>query len=291
MLGARAEGEYDGFYPSVNLRYTISDTLTARASYARSIGRPGLGSILPGTTITDPDVANPTITVNNPELKPWSADSYEVSLEWYVGRNGFLSASAYRKSISNFFASNRQDATEELLADYFLPIDYLGYDIVTQRNIASSVRIDGLELGFRQALTFLPDWARGLQLNGSLTLKKMKGPSAATLQSFGGNTANWGVSFNRSRFSLRFNWSWRGEYRTGGFDANGNADHRAETTLLDMNAEVRLTKRFAAYFSARNLLNEPFELDRHGPTTPDYARIRSFQNTGVFMTFGVKGEF
>lgn len=291
MLGARAEGEYDGFYPSLNLRYTISDTLTARASYARSIGRPGLGSILPGTTITDPDVANPTITVNNPELKPWSADSYEVSLEWYVGRNGFLSASAYRKSISNFFASNRQDATEELLADYFLPIDYLGYDIVTQRNIASSVRIDGLELGFRQALTFLPDWARGLQLNGSLTLKKMKGPSAATLQSFGGNTANWGVSFNRSRFSLRFNWSWRGEYRTGGFDANGNADHRAETTLLDMNAEVRLTKRFAAYFSARNLFNEPFELDRHGPTTPDYARIRSFQNTGVFMTFGVKGEF
>jgi len=168
MLGARAEGDYDGYYPSLNLRYTLTDTLTARAAYARSIGRPGLGSILPGTTITDPDVANPTITVNNPELKPWTADSYEVSLEWYVGRNGFLTASAYRKSISDFFASSRQDATEALLADYFLPIDYLNYDIVTQTNIPSSVRIDGLELGFRQALTFLPDWARGLQLNGSL---------------------------------------------------------------------------------------------------------------------------
>ena len=291
MLGAQAEGDYDGYYPSLNLRYTLTDTLTARASYARSIGRPGLGSILPGTSITDPDVALPTITVNNPELKPWSADSYEVSLEWYVGRNGFLSASAYRKTITNFFASNRQDATEALLADFFLPIDYLNYDIVTQTNIPSSVRIDGLELSFRQGLTFLPHWARGVQVNGSVTLKKMEGPSAATLQSFGGNTANWGVSLNRPRFSVRLNWGWRGEYRTGGFDAAGNADHRAEALLTDMNVEARLTKRVGIYFSARNVFNEPNELDRHGPTTPEYARIRSFQNTGVFMTFGVKGEF
>lgn len=291
MLGARAEGDYDGYYPSLNLRYSLTDTLTARASYARSIGRPGLGNILPGTTITDPDVANPTITVNNPELKPWTADSYEVSLEWYVGRGGFVSASAYRKDIADFFASERQDATEALLADYFLPIDYLGYDIVTRTNIESSVRIDGLEFSFRQPLSFLPRWARGVQANGSLTLKKMQGPSAATLQSFGGNTANWGLSLNRPRFSVRFNWSWRDEFRTGGFDANGNADHRAETLMLDMNAEARITKRTAIYFSARNLTNEPYELDRHGPNTPEYARIRSFQNTGVFMTFGVKGEF
>lgn len=291
LLGARAEGDYDGYYPSVNARYNLTENLIARASYARSIGRPALGSILPGTTITDPDVANPTITVNNPNLKPWSADSYEVALEWYVGRNGFFSASAYRKSIRNFFASTREDATEALLAQYFLPIDYLNYDIVTQNNIASSVRIDGLELGFRQALTFLPHWARGLQLNGSYTLKKMQGPSSATLQSFGGNTANWGVSLTRSRFSLRFNWSWRGEYRTGAFDAAGFADYRAEDLLLDMNAEVRVTKRIAAYFSARNLTNEPNQLDRHGAATPEYARIRSYQNTGVFMTFGIKGEF
>ena len=90
---------------------------------------------------------------------------------------------------------------------------------------------------------------------------------------------------------MRLNWGWRGEYRTGGFDAAGNADHRAEGLLTDMNVEARLTKRVGIYFSARNVFNEPNELDRHGPTTPEYARIRSFQNTGVFMTFGVKGEF
>jgi len=55
------------------------------------------------------------------------------------------SVSAYRKQLSGFFASVRTDATEALLNEYFLPLDYLNYDIVTQTNIDSSVRIDGLE--------------------------------------------------------------------------------------------------------------------------------------------------
>ncbi|MES2696676.1 MAG: TonB-dependent receptor, partial [Verrucomicrobiota bacterium] len=290
-LGARAEGKYHGYYPSVNFRFDITDAWVARASYAKSIGRPALGSILPGTTITDPDVASPTITVNNPGLRPWSADSFEVSLETYYAGNGVASVSAYRKEISGFFASVRTDATEALLNEYFLPLDYLNYDIVTQTNIDSSVRVDGLEFSVRQPLGFLPHWARGLQVNASVSLKKLNGPSAATLQDFGGSGANWGISLNRPRYSVRFNWNYRAEFRTGAIDASGIADYRAEETLLDMNVEARLTKRVGIYFSARNLLNQPNQLDRHGSTTPEYARIRSFQNTGVFMTMGVKGEF
>ena len=291
-LGAKAEGGYSGYYPSLNLRYTISDAWIARASYAKSIGRPGLGSILAGTTITDPDVTNPTITVNNPELKPWKADSFEVSLETYYGHNGMASISAYRKDLTGFFSSVRTDATEALLNQYFLPLDYLTYGVVTQTNIDSGVRIDGLEVSARQPLTFLPNWARGLQVNANVTLKKLSGPSAASLQDFGGSGANWGISLNRPRFSVRFNWSYRAEFRTGAIDANGLADYRTDELLLDMSAEVRLSKRLAAYFSVRNLTNEPgAEIDRHGPSTPGYARIRSLYHTGAFMTVGLKGEF
>ncbi|MBI4624876.1 MAG: TonB-dependent receptor [Verrucomicrobia bacterium] len=290
-LGGKAEGSYSGYYPSLNLRFTINEAWIARASYARSIGRPGLGSILPGTTITDPDVANPTITVSNPELKPWKADSFEVSLETYYGRNGVASVSAYRKELTGFFASVRTDATEALLNEYFLPLDYLNYDVVTQTNIDSGVRIDGLEVSVRQPLTFLPNWARGVQVNANVTLKKLTGPSAATLQDFGGSTANWGISLNRPRFAVRFNWNHRAEFRTGAIDANGLADYRAKETLVDMSAEVRLWKRLGAYFSARNLFDHNNEIDRHGPNTPGYARIRQIYHTGVFMTMGVKGEF
>ena len=91
---------------------------------------------------------------------------------------------------------------------------------------------------------------------------------------------------------MRFNWSYRAEFRTGAIDANGLADYRTDELLLDMSAEVRLSKRLAAYFSVRNLTNEPgAEIDRHGPSTPVYARIRSLYHTGAFMTVGLKGEF
>ena len=290
-LAGRAQGSYDGYYPSVNLRFNVTDDWLVRASYARSIGRPGLGSILPGTTITDPDVALPTITVANPGLRPWTADSFEISLEAYSARGGMASLSAYRKEITNFFTSVRMDATEELLREYALPLDYLNYDLVTQTNLDRGVRVDGLEFSFRQALDFLPPWARGLAVNASVTLKKLQGPSAATLQDFGGSTANWGISLTRSRYALRLNWGHRAEFRTGALDANGLADHRIGETLLDLNAEARVTRRTAVYFSARNLLDSPNRIGRFRADTPGYARIRSYQHTGVFMTFGVKGEF
>jgi len=243
-LAGKAGGKYHGYYPSFNVKFNLTDAWIARASYAKAIGRPALGSILPGTTITDPDVANPLITVNNPALKPWSADSYELSLETYFGANGMASVSAYRKQLTGFFASTRVDATEALLNEFSLPLDYLTYDIVTMNNINQGVTIDRLELSYTQALAFLPNWARGLRVNGSLTLKKLEGPSAATLQDFGGNTANWGIALNRSRYSVRFNWSYRGEFRTGAIGANSLAEYRSKEVLLDMSAEARLTKRF-----------------------------------------------
>lgn len=290
-LAGLAQGRYDGFYPSLNLRYNLTEDWVARASYARSIGRPALGSILPGTTITDPDVASPTITVANPGLRPWSADSFEVSLETYYGRGGVASLSAYRKQISNFFTSVRTDATEELLRQYSLPLDYLNYDVVTQTNMDRGVRVDGLEASLRQPLSFLPHWARGIAVNAAVTLKKLDGPSAASLQDFGGSTANWGVSLTRPRYSVRLNWGHRAEFRTGAIDANGLADYRVKETLLDLNTEVRFTQRLGVYFSARNLLDAPNQIGRYRADSPRYARIRSFQHTGVFMTMGVKGEF
>ena len=85
------------------------------------------------------------------------------------------SISAYRKDLTGFFSSVRTDATEALLNQYFLPLDYLTYGVVTQTNIDSGVRIDGLEVSARQPLTFLPNWARGLQVNANVTLKKLSG--------------------------------------------------------------------------------------------------------------------
>jgi iron complex outermembrane receptor protein len=42
--GTRAQRDYDGLYPSLNASFSVSDQIVVRAAYARTIGRPNLGS-------------------------------------------------------------------------------------------------------------------------------------------------------------------------------------------------------------------------------------------------------
>lgn len=163
--GAYSKRNYDGWYPSVNATYNVSDQLVVRAAFAQTVGRPNINFIIPGTTITEPDVASPTITVSNSGLLPWTATSYDLSLESYHLKDGFGSIGIFQKKIRNFFGSVRDQATPELLANYGLDGDpnYLNYEIATRFN-AGDATINGIEFGYRQSLTFLPRWARGLQL-------------------------------------------------------------------------------------------------------------------------------
>ena len=48
------------------------------------------------------------IVVGNPGLKPWTADSFHLSLDSYHLKGGFGSFGVYRKKVSNFLISWRE---------------------------------------------------------------------------------------------------------------------------------------------------------------------------------------
>ena len=128
--GAHAERNYDGFFPSANVVFNLTQNLLLRASYAKTISRPNLDQIIPGMTITDPNTANTTnllITVNNTSLNPWTAENYDVGLEYYFGQNAsnVISIGGFKKDIKDFFATRRVDATPELLESFGLDDSYL----------------------------------------------------------------------------------------------------------------------------------------------------------------------
>src|SRR5690606_7305312 len=66
--GTHTRRDYDDFYPSINTSFELTDGILLRAAYARTIGRPNVNFITPGSTLSEPTVAQPTITVNNPAL-------------------------------------------------------------------------------------------------------------------------------------------------------------------------------------------------------------------------------
>ncbi|MGH7956435.1 MAG: TonB-dependent receptor domain-containing protein, partial [Opitutaceae bacterium] len=292
--GAHADKSYRTHHPSLNTSYRFREHLVARAAYARTIGRPTFGRIIPGVTVTDPDAAERLIRVNNTGLKPYSADNYDVSLEYYFEPNGQLSLGLFRKDVKDFFGTVRFPATPELLEEFGLSDDHLAYEVSTTSNVGDA-RMTGYEVNYRQALTFLPTWARGVIVFASFTDTRPQGARSAD---FGGTlrrSVNWGVGLSRPRYSMNLNWNFRAKQRgalIGGANVPGATySYQAARLLLDVSAEYRIRKGLALYATARNLTNEVQNQQRYNADTPYYARNFNVIDTGAFFTLGVKGEF
>ncbi|MFM8532160.1 MAG: TonB-dependent receptor domain-containing protein, partial [Acidimicrobiia bacterium] len=164
--GARVRKEYLRWFPSLNASYNLRENLIARGAYYHSIGRPNFNRYAGGITLPDPDATTvQRITVNNAGLKPWTARTVKLSLEYYLPGVGLISLGGFRRDFDHFFATTVFPATTEFLALYGLDAaTYGSYLVSTQYNTTESVRMEGLTLNYKQALTFLPSWARGFQV-------------------------------------------------------------------------------------------------------------------------------
>ncbi|MES2696415.1 MAG: TonB-dependent receptor, partial [Verrucomicrobiota bacterium] len=298
--GTHAEQDYDGLYPSLNASYSITENLMVRAAYARTIGRPNVSAVVPSATFTEPNVAAPTITVTNAGLKPWTADSYDLTLESYHLKDGFGSIGVFQKNITDFFGSVRTLATPELLDLYGLPNDpaYLGYEIVTTTNVGDA-KITGVEFSYRQSLTFLPKWAQGFQVFFNGTKMKLSGSTTADFTGFNPSSYAGGINYIRPRYFIKLTCTHQGETRRGAVAVSaangipaGTFNYQDARTRWSLSAQYSLSRRFALYGSMTDIDGgfNPSTL-RYAPGTPDYAKPQRYQELGSTIMLGVKGNF
>lgn len=298
--GAHAKRNYDGFYPSLNSSYNLTENLVVRAAYARTIGRPNMNNIAPGLTISDPDVADPRISIANTGLSPWTANSFDLTLESYLLKDGFGSIGVFHKDIKNFFGTLVQPVTPQLLEQFGIPYDdaLLNYTLSTQTN-AGDARIQGVEFGYRQALTFLPQWARGFQVFFNGTWMDLQGPNSADFTGFNPSNFASGVTYVRSRFSIKVTCTHQGETRRALVAPNvangipaGTYNYQGERTRWSMNAQYNFNRRYQVYLAISDFDGGFNPMTRrYAPSTPEYARSQRYQELGYYTTIGIKGTF
>ena len=297
--GSRVDKEYLRLFPSLNASFDIRENLIARAAVFRSIGRPDFNQYSGGITLPSSEVpatAGGVITVNNAAIKPWSADSARIALEYYFKGVGLISIGGYHREFENFFGATQFAASPEFLDVYGLdPAVYGQYPVNTQTNVTGKVRMTGFEFNYKQALTFLPHWARGVQVFANLTSQRAVGPETANMSGYVPRTANWGWSLTRDRFSVRMNWNYRGLARriavTGVGIQSGTFQWTADRLQLDCQANFNLTRRISLFGNFRNLNDAPIETRTYGPSTPDYARIATRTLVGSLWTFGASVRY
>ena len=298
--GMHADKEYLRLFPNLNASFNVRDNLIARAAYYTSVGRPNYNQYAGGVTLPDPDLPpanNNRITVNNAAIKAWSAQTVKVRLEYYFEGVGQLSVGAFRREFENFFGATIFPATPEFLTLYGLdPALYGAYDVSTQHNLPGKVRMTGMEFDYKQALTFLPSWARGLQVFANASALRATGDDTADFAGYVPRSYNWGISLSRQKYNLRANWNYRGRNRQGpvtgrSIEAGRTFTWGSKQLFLDLQAEYYLRKGFALFANLRNVGDATNDTQIYGPSTPEHAQFRQRTTYGSLWSFGVKGSF
>lgn len=293
---------YDGYYPSLHLTYDVKENFLVRAAYAKTYGRPNFTDIIPSATINeadlneaqmaDPSIIKGSITIRNTALKPWSADNYDLSVEYYTRRGGLFSAGVFLKEIRDFFGSSVKLATVEDLEALGLDPRYVGWNLSTKFN-SGDARVSGMEFNLRHSLRMFGQWGSYFTVFANATKLKLEGNQQASFTSFIPESANWGASFSRKQFTLMARWNYRGLDKGAavpafGADAFGYIEAR---TTLDLSAAYQLSRHLSLTASVNNLFDAPQTALRYGSETPDYARQFNTRNFGAMLSVALRGTF
>ncbi|HEX9932360.1 MAG TPA: TonB-dependent receptor, partial [Allosphingosinicella sp.] len=120
-----ARHSYWDVLPSLNANYEVAEDFLIRFAASRTISRPQLASLTPGTTSfasgLNAQGAAPAITVGNPYLSPFRSNNVDLSFERYFGRSGLIGVSLFYKDLESF---PQQIAGEAPLSTVFEPAIY-----------------------------------------------------------------------------------------------------------------------------------------------------------------------
>ncbi len=174
-----ARNSYQDWLPSVIVRIDAGDKFTFRLGYTRNLGRPNYSQLSPGGALSYEDgngngTFEGSFSTGNPDLKPYRADSLDVSAEYYFAKGGLITLGGFVKFIDNPIFTQTNLLTNTSFAG--LNFERLS---TSQPMNADSAKLTGVEAAFQQQFTFLPGFLSGfgIELNGTLVGSTLTLPS------------------------------------------------------------------------------------------------------------------
>lgn len=272
------KGDYRSVFPGVHVKYNATANLQARLSYAENIGRPGIGQLIPRTTV---NYDNQTVSSSNPSLEPQTARNFDLSAEYYFEPAGMLTAGVFLKEIKKFI----YNAPGQIIGsgtDNGFGGDYAGYTFSTQAN-GGFAKVKGLELGYNQQFTFLPGVLKGLGAYANFTRMQAEGNYGAgsaialapnpRVAGFNPLVANIGLSYIRNSWSLRVSYNYRGQYLTGYNVNESRSTYAHARPQVDLKTLYNLNRRFSIYLDVVNVLMNPDRQTEFGYGRPQTTHL------------------
>jgi TonB-dependent receptor len=254
---------YNNTLPSASAALDLVKNVVLRASASRSMTRANPDALRPGVNFSNPsaDIGS----LGAPDLKPYISDNLDLGLEWYTGREGYLSATVFQKKLNGFTVNQNTTMPFGDLAQYgvtyasLTPTQQAAIDarggpssatvvMTAQRNAGGELRIRGLELGWVQPLDkLLP--VRGFGFSETFTAINQKASGEGT-QGFVAlgvpkKSNNFQVYYENHGFMARLSHSYSQGSQISGLNQNGiplAALFSDDFKQLDFSSQVDLEK-------------------------------------------------
>jgi len=101
LVDVTGNTSYTNALPSLNATYDITPDTLVRFAYGKGLTRAGLGDLNP--SISGVNTTLGTANVGNPELRPLTANSVDLSLERYFNKTNYAAIAVFNKNIDGFF--------------------------------------------------------------------------------------------------------------------------------------------------------------------------------------------
>jgi len=279
--------DYDNWLPSFNLRFGLREDLVARFAAARVLSRPDLGVITPTTTVN----ANVrTINSGNPEVDPYLADQFDVSLEWYFNQESLLSLAFFYKDVKNFIVSTTSTETHTVQianGGGTTDIEFTRF----QPDNGADTKLKGIEFSYQQPFTSLPAPFDGLGVLLNYTyidageISVVAGGPTLPLPGVSKNSYNAIVYFEKPRFGTYLAYNFRDGFV---YDQNsyfGDGEFGDEYSQLDLSARFNFTDKLALTMAITNLTDEALI------RTNRFGYNRGYELNGRRTTLAMRYEF
>ncbi|MFT4090161.1 MAG: hypothetical protein QM645_05475, partial [Asticcacaulis sp.] len=312
------------YLPSYNANlWLIPDELVVRYSTAKTVARPPIGRLLAAGTCVfdersvDMDAADGSslndcsgTRMGNPELKPYTAKSQNLTIEWYPNRDTMFSLAALdldvrigapqTTTLSGVKFFDGSDVVDPVTGE---SVSGLTFDVPTYRN-GDPYQRKGWEFSSKTAFTFLPWYFR--YFGADFNYSKLESSSSTILDPNSGDSqspkgesdyfANLSLWYDDGRTNARISYQGRGESFScisacgantvnnypGPFDMDprgapynpGQPYFKYETKYVDAKISHKFTPNIEGYLEGRNLT-------RQAPVVGggDYNGFTSAENT------------
>jgi TonB-dependent receptor len=271
---------YSDTLPSINMVLEPTENLLLRFGAAEMMTRPNLIQLNPGAAVSVSG-SNRTVTAGNPELDPFRARSYDVSLEWYFRPEALISVAYFYKDIDSFVQTVREtgaftgnalglpDSVAIAACGAAFPATCSPSDTNWQFSLPRNTPggpLSGWEVGVQMPFFFLPGvWSNfGVAANfthveSEIDYVDALGNPTVTADLTGLSAESWNATlyYEDERFSARVSGAFRSDYLTTIPGRNGNtSESTAETLNIDFASSYAISDRLRLTLEGLNLTDE-----------------------------------